>query len=213
MDTNALHQVCNYLNEDMKDHLEIGHNWHIDPGKLEAAIESTNLTDSKTAQFLLEETGDGIKKEIAVTVTQGNPGLCFQFEGYGDCCSVSGTPLIIEQYDNDLIVRIYSDITKDEPTHSISLSGAKVEPKRNNDMKLLDISMSMIVGDYNDPDEVKEWHWVKKNASFSHTDNGESGTYEFIINLANDLFDIPEQLKPIIGKAIEDDCSYLAFHQ
>lgn len=213
MDTKTLQKICDYLNNDMNGHIEAGHHWHLDPGKLEASIESANLTDSETAQFSLEESGDGIKKDIGVTVTNGNPGLCFQFEGYGDCCSVSGTPLIIEQYDNDLIVRIYSDITKDEPTHSISLAGAKVKSKRNNDMKLLDVSMPMIVGGYDVPDEIEEWQWVKENASFSHTDNGESGTYEFIINLANDLLDIPEQLTSIIAKAIEDDYAYLAFHQ
>lgn len=57
--------------------------------------------------------GPGV--DVAIRVTR--MGICVEFDGYGD-------PILIEQYDGHPMVRIWSDITQEDPTHEVSLEGA-----------------------------------------------------------------------------------------
>ncbi len=75
------------------------------------------------------------------------------------------------------------------------------------------IQMQDIVGDYDTPDTVPEWAWVEKEASFAHVRNGEDGVWEFVLNLARDLKDIPEKLAPVIERSRAYGLAYLVFHQ
>jgi hypothetical protein len=54
-------------------------------------------------------------------------GIALHFNGYSDCCSKgdNGTPVYIEKYNGDLRIIVYSDINREEPTHIISLEGAR----------------------------------------------------------------------------------------
>jgi len=80
---------------------------------------------------------------------------------------------------------------------------------------ILDLNMSDVVGDYDVPEDVLEWSWVKNNASFTHRHNGDSGIWEFMLNIAvvEEQKDIPKNLVPIINKAISKGCSYILFNQ
>jgi hypothetical protein len=48
-------------------------------------------------------------------------------EGYGDFCSTKGegTPVLIERFNGVLRVVIWGDINQEDPTHTISLEGAR----------------------------------------------------------------------------------------
>ncbi|WP_299194726.1 hypothetical protein [uncultured Amphritea sp.] len=84
--------------------------------------------------------------------------------------------------------------------------------------QVYDVCMVDVVGDYDTPDEVTEWEWVEEKASYKHTQNGSHGIWEFLLNVSvienesNDN-DIPERLKPVIQNALEQNCSYILFHQ
>lgn len=79
--------------------------------------------------------------------------------------------------------------------------------------KIRSVMMQEIVGDYDAPDEVSEWNWVKENASFVHSRNGQAGVWEFVLNLSNLWDDIPENLAPVISSARADHVGYLIIHQ
>lgn len=76
-----------------------------------------------------------------------------------------------------------------------------------------EILMQDIVGEYDTPDLIPEWIWVQKTASFSHCSNGVAGIWEYVINLGNDLIDIPERMQPVIQEARQKNLVYVIFHQ
>lgn len=67
--------------------------------------------------------------------------------------------------------------------------------------------------DYDTPDEISEWAWIEKNASFKHAKNGEDGVFEFMLNTSLEFTDIPSALAPYIEEAKEKKIAYLLFHQ
>lgn len=67
--------------------------------------------------------------------------------------------------------------------------------------------------DYDTPDEISEWAWIEKNASFKHAKNGEDGVFEFMLNTSLDFTDIPSSLAPYIEEAKDKKIAYLLFHQ
>ncbi|MFB2906249.1 hypothetical protein ACE1BH_15110 [Aeromonas jandaei] len=72
-------------------------------------------------------------------------------------------------------------------------------------MKMLDVAMSTIVGDYDDADLVPEWQWVKRMASHEHV-----GVY--ILNLALELDAYPPTLQPLLAAATQAGVSYILFY-
>jgi hypothetical protein len=76
-----------------------------------------------------EEAGDEISGNFD---SKNNLGVAIFFDGYGDCTSQddSGTPVYIEKFDGKLQVRIYADINSEDPTHNISLEGARLEKRK-----------------------------------------------------------------------------------
>ncbi|MDI4654247.1 MULTISPECIES: hypothetical protein [Pseudoalteromonas] len=73
---------------------------------------------------------DSMDKQVVKGYTNEGVNLSLSFEGYGDRYSVGskkGTPLMVEYYHGELRVVIWSDINKVDPTHIVSLEGAKLE--------------------------------------------------------------------------------------
>ena len=70
-------------------------------------------------------------KKIPVTLEIINGQLFIRPNGYGDCSSYDGegVPIMIEVWDKELRVVVWSDINKEDP-ETISLEGAR-EDKRN----------------------------------------------------------------------------------
>lgn len=75
------------------------------------------------------------------------------------------------------------------------------------------VMMQDIVGDYDTPDQVPEWPWVERVASYAHAKNGQNGIWEFVLNLSLGWDDIPDRLLPIISKAKADNIAYIIVHQ
>lgn len=80
-------------------------------------------------------------------------------------------------------------------------------------MEILDICMPDIVGDYDTPGQVPEWAWVEEKACYHHHKNGQDGVWEFVVNLAYGVDDVPEILLPVIAAANKVGASYILFHQ
>ena len=75
------------------------------------------------------------------------------------------------------------------------------------------VMMRDIVGDYEGPEDVPEWAWIEREASYSHVRNGQDGVWEFVLNLSREFPDIPERLMLVITQARASNLSYLIFHQ
>ena len=70
---------------------------------------------------------DGNLKPLTVKVKADAQGVYVQPEGYGDMDADigAGCPVVIEYKDGEPFVVIWGDINNEEPTHNISLAGAK----------------------------------------------------------------------------------------
>ncbi len=80
---------------------------------------------------------------------------------------------------------------------------------------------------YDTPDQLPEWGWIEQHAQMLHRDNGNSGVWEYLLNLSvivvekdnryiieDDIAEaIPEKLADIILKAAKENVAYLLFHQ
>ncbi|MGL4886401.1 MAG: hypothetical protein ACRC4V_08695 [Aeromonas veronii] len=79
-------------------------------------------------------------------------------------------------------------------------------------MKMLDVAMSSIIGDYDDADLVPEWQWVKRMASHEHVGVKDDFAYEFTLNLAMELDAIPPALQPLLTAAQQAGVNYILFY-
>ncbi|MCW0504749.1 hypothetical protein [Aeromonas piscicola] len=79
-------------------------------------------------------------------------------------------------------------------------------------MKMLDVAMSAIVGDYDDADQVPEWQWVKRMASHEHVGVKDDSAYEHTLNLAMELDAIPPALQPLLTAAQQAGVNYILFY-
>ena len=106
------------------------------------------------------------------------------------------------------------------PVVSESAPATPVEVKHDT-LKVFEVLMQDIVGDYDVPDGIPEWEWVQRNAAFSHRSNGEEGgVWEFMVH--TDILDddqtlnedpMPERLKPLFEDAWNSKASWIMFHQ
>lgn len=78
---------------------------------------------------------------------------------------------------------------------------------------IVSVQMQDIVGDYDNPDDVEEWGWIKANASYAHVRNGQEGVWEFVLNLSREFEDVPAKLESVLLEAQAAGIGYLLFHQ
>lgn len=64
---------------------------------------------------------------LEIEIQADSEGIAIRPKGYGDACSTAGrgTPIFLQVYDGQLRLSVWSDICKEDPTHEISLEGAK----------------------------------------------------------------------------------------
>ncbi|HHQ4755477.1 TPA: hypothetical protein ACSP2Z_000241 [Aeromonas hydrophila] len=79
-------------------------------------------------------------------------------------------------------------------------------------MRMLDVAMSSIIGDYDDADLVPEWQWVKQMASHEHVGVKDDSAYEYTLNLAMELDAIPSALQPLLTAAQQAGVNYILFY-
>lgn len=78
--------------------------------------------------FVREKSADSPGNVVAVKMEGCSDGsIEIRPIGYGDCTSKKGygCPVIIERWEGDLRLVVWGDINKEDPTHIISLEGAK----------------------------------------------------------------------------------------
>jgi len=75
----------------------------------------------------LDESPTPKQVNVSVGIERDGLALLIKPERYGDYCSVEGegTPILLELFDNELRLVIWADINQEEPTHIISLEGAR----------------------------------------------------------------------------------------
>lgn len=75
------------------------------------------------------------------------------------------------------------------------------------------VMLQDVVGDYETPDEMPEWTWIREQASYAHCHNGSDGIWEFVLNLHKHLEGAPSQLQEVIDLARASGAGYLLIHQ
>ena len=86
---------------------------------------------SKEQTVILQDAHSNTPGETAVTIKWSNKGIEIHPEGtstYDD-----GGPIYIERYKGNIIVRLWADIDKQDPTHTVSLFGAREQNKGQNE--------------------------------------------------------------------------------
>jgi hypothetical protein len=78
---------------------------------------------------------------------------------------------------------------------------------------IMDINMVDIFSEYDIPEDIPEWLWIEKVASYKHCHNNTLGIWEFMLNLSREFNDIPETLKETFDQAYADGFGYILFHQ
>lgn len=79
--------------------------------------------------------------------------------------------------------------------------------------EIASVMMQDLVGEYEVPENVPEWAWVEREASFNHCRNGEDGIWEFVLNLSRTFDGVPEKLKAVIAQSRAAGMNYLIIHQ
>ena len=79
--------------------------------------------------------------------------------------------------------------------------------------EILEVNMVDLLGNYEFPQEHVEWKWVRESSTFVHKGNKLGTAYEFVLNVANDFYDVPRKLIPTIARAKRFNYSYIVFHQ
>lgn len=87
-----------------------------------------NLEKIESVEFSLRGVSQGHGEEkLKGGIKTGPTYLEISFEGYGDFCSQDslGSPLVIEYYQGEIRIVIWANINQEDPTHVISLEGAR----------------------------------------------------------------------------------------
>ncbi|MGL6004058.1 hypothetical protein [Aeromonas sobria] len=82
----------------------------------------------------------------------------------------------------------------------------------HSEMRMLDVAMSGIIGDYDNADLVPEWQWVKQMASHEHVGVKDDSAYKYTLNLAMELDTIPPALQPLLAAAQQAGVNYILFY-
>jgi len=95
--------------------------------QLYLALKDERNHCNKQAHFTLYD--EVAEDETRVCIeNKSNLGLALIIEGYGDCSTKDhcGPPIFIEKHEDEVTLHVYADINNEEPTHSISLEGARL---------------------------------------------------------------------------------------
>ena len=76
-----------------------------------------------------EKEGEHPDRSVRISVENVNNTIYIKPEGYGYMCSLdnAGIPVLIEIWEDELRVVVWSDINQEDPTHIISLEKAREE--------------------------------------------------------------------------------------
>jgi len=74
-------------------------------------------------------------EKLTVTLLNNGIEVAIGIEGYGDNTSTNGlgVPIVLEFNDGKLRLHVYSNINSEDPTHTISLEGAREDNRETPD--------------------------------------------------------------------------------
>ncbi|WP_224056005.1 hypothetical protein [Vibrio penaeicida] len=102
--------------------------------EIDTLCEKMYSLDKPALQTDITDLVDGLGDKVSASIEIGNIGgeLLLSAKGYSDCNSEDnvGFPLLIENNAGNLQLRVWADINKEDPTHVISLQGAKNEMRQ-----------------------------------------------------------------------------------
>ena len=84
----------------------------------------------------LSEVETGEKTTFVPTIEYTSAGqLAIKVKGLGDQYSADGegVPILLEVFEGRVLLRVWSDINKEDPTHVIDLSGAREDARLDMD--------------------------------------------------------------------------------
>jgi len=85
-------------------------------------------------RFLLEDVYDvKPKKYVRGRLEVSGFGILVFLNGYSDCNTRGGGPVLVENREGIPYVVVWADVNEEEPTHVISLEGARESNRRNDD--------------------------------------------------------------------------------
>lgn len=92
---------------------------------------------TKTVKTFLRDGWNGDPKTIPCDIEHGDNAILIRPDGCGDAGSEAGYgwPVVIEYYEKDVRVLVWADINQQDPTHVISLAGAKESARQDNETK------------------------------------------------------------------------------
>ena len=85
------------------------------------------------AKFELRDPcGGGGRIAVEVVANRGGQ-LEIRVAGLGDKCSENGqgTPILLEAYEGSIVLHVWADINREDPTHRIDLGGAREALRRD----------------------------------------------------------------------------------
>lgn len=94
-------------------------------------------------QAVLKDASERVSEPVQVLIDCRESGINIRPKQYGDFDSEAGfgAPIYLELYEGELRLIVWSDINQQEPTHVISLEGARearrIEPLMNKPSDLL----------------------------------------------------------------------------
>ncbi|MBT41070.1 MAG: hypothetical protein CMF12_00965 [Idiomarina sp.] len=83
----------------------------------------------KQLTVTLYDGSDDYKGSVQATVVANPGGITIDFDGYAD--ALNGSPLLVELYNDELSVVVWSDSDDEDPTHTISLEGVNSGAQRS----------------------------------------------------------------------------------
>jgi hypothetical protein len=88
----------------------------------------------QTIALLLDSESNDEGTFTRATFHLDDHGIVIGFEGYSDHTSDdhSGSPIFIERCEGDIVLRVFGDINREEPTHTISLAKARIDNRTEN---------------------------------------------------------------------------------
>lgn len=108
---------------------EVGHGVE---GEVVRAFRRYKDLDLLERGLVLRDVYNDGGKDLALRIRESELGILVNVAGYGECNAVCGDawPILIENRDGEPVVVVWSDIGREDPTHSISLEGAAEEKRR-----------------------------------------------------------------------------------
>lgn len=90
-------------------------------------MSNTNVTKVTSIYGSLSDKSADVNPEVKTKVECSNQSIYIMPDGYGDCSSNNGhgCPIMLEVWEGELRVVVWSDINDEDPTHIISLEGAR----------------------------------------------------------------------------------------